>query len=124
MKIEVSNSEIVDKFTILKIKELKINDSRKLKNIKKEIEYLKPTKEQIGISEGSDEYLKLMSINYKLWTVEDEIRESEKLKKFDDTFISLARTIYTLNDERSRIKKEININTNSILVEEKNHDLS
>ena len=124
MKIEVSNSEIVDKFTILKIKELKINDSRKLKNIKKEIEYLKPTIEQIGISEGSDEYLKLMSINYKLWTVEDEIRESEKLKKFDDTFISLARTIYTLNDERSRIKKEININTNSILVEEKNHDLS
>ena len=123
MEIEVSNSEIVDKFTILKIKELKINDEQKLKNIKKEIEHLMPSIEKIGITEESVQYHRLMSINYKLWEVEDEIRESEKLKRFDDNFISLARSAYTLNDERSNIKKEININTNSLLIEEKNHDL-
>ena len=87
MEIEVSNSEIVDKFTILKIKELKINDEQKLKNIKKEIEHLIPSIEKIGITEESEQYHRLMSINYKLWEVEDEIRESEKLKRFDDNFI-------------------------------------
>jgi hypothetical protein len=63
-------------------------------------------------------------INSDLWKVEDEIREHEKLKRFDDNFISLARSAYTLNDKRSIIKKEINILTGSSLIEEKNHDLS
>ncbi len=124
MQIEVSNSEIVDKFTILKIKELKITDPEKLKNIKKEIELLQPAIDKIGISEDSEQYLRLIMINSDLWKVEDEIREHEKLKRFDDNFISLARSAYTLNDKRSIIKKEINILTGSSLIEEKNHDLS
>jgi hypothetical protein len=124
VQIEVSNSEIVDKFTILKIKELKITDPEKLKNIKKEIELLQPAIDKIGISEDSEQYLRLIMINSDLWKVEDEIREHEKLKRFDDNFISLARSAYTLNDKRSIIKKEINILTGSSLIEEKNHDLS
>lgn len=124
MQIEVSNSEIVDKFTILKIKELKITDPEKLKNIKKEIELLQPAIDKIGISEDSEQYLRLIMINSDLWKVEDEIREHEKLNRFDDNFISLARSAYTLNDKRSIIKKEINILTGSSLIEEKNHDLS
>lgn len=107
MQIEVSNSEIVDKFTILKIKELKITDPEKLKNIKKEIELLQPAIDKIGISEDSEQYLRLIMINSDLWKVEDEIREHEKLKRFDDNFISLARSAYTLNDKRSIIKKRL-----------------
>ena len=124
MQIEVSNSEIVDKFTILKIKESKITEPQKLKNIRKEIELLQPAMDKIGISNISEQYRRLIMINSELWKVEDEIREYEKLARFDDNFISLARAAYTFNDKRSIVKKEINTLTNSSLMEEKNHDLS
>jgi hypothetical protein len=84
---------------------------------------LLPILEEIGMTKNTKEYCKLLDINTELWNVEDRIREKEKLKNFDEEFISLARAAYTLNDKRSNIKKQININTKSFLIEEKNHDI-
>jgi hypothetical protein len=124
MKIETSNGEIVDKITILKIKESRINNVKKMKNIKKELSQLLPLLQEIGVKEKSKIYLELLNINEQLWEVEDNIREKEKLAMFDKEFIALARAAYTLNDRRSIIKKRINTTTDSFLMEEKSHDLS
>lgn len=122
MKIEVSVGEIVDKLTILHIKMSNILDIEKLKNISKEYGYLKDVVEDdLNISTESDEYLKLLEINKELWDIEDLIREKEKLKLFDDEFISLARSVYITNDKRAEIKKEINIKYGSKFVEEKSY---
>ena len=64
----------------------------------------------------------LIKVNLSLWMVEDELRECESAKRFDDYFITLARQVYTLNDERAVIKKQINIETNSNLIEEKSYN--
>lgn len=122
MKIEVSVGEIVDKLTILHIKMSNILDIEKLKNISKEYGYLKDVVEDdLNISTESEEYLKLLEINKELWGIEDLIREKEKLKLFDDEFISLARSVYITNDKRAEIKKEINIKYGSKFVEEKSY---
>jgi hypothetical protein len=119
MKIEVSNGEIVDKFTILQIKSEIIKDESKLENINTELHLLHTicTSLQINIRH----YLELCDINKKLWDVEDELRLCEKEQRFDDHFITLARSVYQLNDERAAIKKKINIDTNSQLIEEKSY---
>ena len=119
MKVEVSNGEIVDKVTILKIKLDKIEDYDKLINVKKEYETLLPCIESFDIS---DEFESLYSINSQLWNVEDHIREKERFQEFDGVFIDLARSVYRLNDERARIKKVINQKTDSELVEEKSYE--
>jgi hypothetical protein len=111
MKIEVSNGEIVDKFTILQIKREKIIDNEKLKYVQKEHAYLEKQVKQIGIAE---EYIqKLYAINLALWNIEDSIRLKEQKSEFDATFIQLARKVYITNDKRAAIKKEINIATQS-----------
>ena len=121
MKIEVSVGELVDKVSILSIKLKKMTDKQKLKNINKEFELLKASMEEIGISLNSHEFEKLESVNLKLWNIEDQIRIKESLNEFDDEFIKLARSVYFENDERSAIKKEINIKYDSDLVEEKEY---
>ena len=121
MKIEVANGEVVDKITILRIKESKIKDEGKLKNIKNELHELLPNMKEMGLSENSEHYKKLMDINIKLWNVEDNLRDKERLAEFDEYFTDLARSVYHLNDERSTIKKDINIMTNSYIVEEKSY---
>lgn len=121
MKIEVANGEVVDKITILRIKESKIKDEVKLKNIKNELHELLPNMKEMGLTESSEHYKKLMDINIKLWNVEDHLRDKERLDEFDEDFIDLARSVYHLNDERSTIKKDINIMTNSYIVEEKSY---
>ena len=111
MKIEVSNGEIVDKFTILQIKREKIIDNEKLKYVQKEHAYLEKQVKQIGIAE---EYIqKLYAINRILWNIEDSIRLKEQKSEFDEDFIQLARKVYITNDKRATIKKEINIVTKS-----------
>ena len=111
MKIEVSNGEIVDKFTILKIKLEKIIDNEKLKYVQKEHAYLAKQVQQIGVRE---EYIqKLYAINLILWGIEDSIRLKEQKSEFDESFIQLARRVYITNDKRAAIKKEINIATQS-----------
>ena len=122
MNIEVSHGEIVDKLTILQIKKENITDPSKLDNIVKEYDYLLSIVENdLGISTESPEYLELLSINNELWVIEDDIRDKEKVKEFDDDFIKLARSVYYTNDVRAKIKKEINLKYLSGFVEEKSY---
>ena len=121
MRIEVSNGEIVDKMSILQIKSQKIKDVSKIKNIKNEISCIE--EEFLLISSYTDSlYLELISINEELWKIEDDIREKERHHKFDNEFISLARAVYVTNDKRASIKNDINIKTQSGLVEEKSYE--
>lgn len=117
MKIEVSNGEIVDKYTILEIKKEKCDDQTKLKNILTELNYLTSIVENLNIPQNLLDNLK--EVNSKLWEVEDLIRLCESKKTFDDQFIELARLVYITNDKRFQIKNEINKITQSLIVEEK-----
>jgi hypothetical protein len=122
MNIEVSHGEIVDKLTILQIKKENIKDPSKLDNIVKEYDYLFSIVENdLGILTSSPEYLELLSINKDLWVIEDDIREKERQKQFDDEFVKLARDVYYTNDVRAKIKKEINLKYFSGFVEEKSY---
>ena len=122
MKVEISNGELLDKFSILEIKMGNITDPSKLTNI--ENEYKELTSDCTNLlrnSTISSLYAELKSINQKLWIVEDDIRECERRKDFGPEFISLAREVYFTNDERARVKKEINLASGSSLVEEKSY---
>lgn len=122
MNIEVSHGEIVDKLTILQIKKENITDPSKLGNINKEFDYLLSVVEKdLSIPTDSPEYLDLLSINKELWVIEDDIRDKERVKEFDDEFIRLARAVYFTNDVRAQIKKEINLKYSSGFVEEKSY---
>lgn len=123
MKIEVSDGEIVDKLTILEIKLVEIKDEAKLVNVTKEYTILNDIVQELFkyYQHLHPLYLKLVAINSTLWDVEDRLRELEKEKRFDKEFIELARSVYKTNDHRSEIKKQINILTNSILIEEKSY---
>ncbi len=123
-KVEVSNGELLDKISILELKMLKIEDEEKLKNIKNEFHTLNPLVVDLFDTYKSDlqnKYIELSEINGKLWDIEDWIRDCEREKRFDKEFVELARSVYITNDERSRVKKEINELTNSGLVEEKSY---
>jgi hypothetical protein len=122
MNIEVSHGEIVDKLTILQIKKENITDPIKLDNIVKEYNYLLSVVENdLGILTESPEYLELLSINNELWVIEDDIRDKERVKEFDEDFVKLARAVYYTNDVRAKIKKEINLKYSSGFVEEKSY---
>jgi sulfur transfer complex TusBCD TusB component (DsrH family) len=122
MNIEVSHGEIVDKLTILQIKKENITDPSKLDNIVKEYDYLLSVVENdLGILTESPEYLELLSINKELWVIEDDIRDKERQKEFDDNFVKLARAVYYTNDVRAKIKKEINLKYSSGFIEEKSY---
>lgn len=122
MKVEVSNGELLDKLSILRIKQQKINDEFKLKNINTEVTILEQlSSELLKDPVVLEKYLELSKINEKLWDIEDRIREKEYLKIFDEEFIGLARRVYITNDLRASIKKDINKLTMSHLVEEKSY---
>ncbi len=125
MKIEVSNGEILDKLSILELKMRFINNENQKDNIIKEYKYLKSASMEIFHKDDNlfpyDLYRELSDINLKLWKIEDAIRLKEKNKEFDDEFVDLARAVYYTNDERSKTKKEINLQTNSELIEEKSY---
>ena len=123
MLVEVSNGELLDKFSILKIKLTNITDSDKIKNIETEIKTIEPMVNSLFTNlEVLDLFETLLSINKKLWDIEDDIRKHEKEKNFDGEFIKLARNVYITNDIRANIKKEINLLSNSNLVEEKSYE--
>jgi len=127
MYIEVSNGEVIDKYTILQIKAKHISDAEKLKNVMAEKDVLETSVMQIynvGTYQLELERLQqdLYNINLTLWNVEDQIREHERMELFNDDFIELARSVYYINDERSVVKKNINILTGSNLVEEKSYE--
>lgn len=121
MKIDISTGELVDKVTILSIKQEKISNPEKLANVRKEYDILITPMNDAGIFVDSDEFTRLKDINLKLWDIEDRIRVKEVENAFDDEFISLARSVYFINDDRAAVKKEINLKYNSDLVEEKEY---
>jgi len=127
MKIEVSNGEILDKYTILEIKLNKVKKPEKILNIQNEFNTLKHDVERIYSACSDKKQLKnlqknLLEINEKLWNIEDAIRECERVNDFGHVFIDLARAVYHTNDDRSSVKKEINIFTGSYLIEEKSYE--
>ena len=125
MKIEVSNGEILDKLTILYLKVAFIKDKDKLINVRKEVEELRPIAQDLFQEYGEELrklYDKLGEVNHRLWKIEDNIRECERSQDFSNEFIKLARAVYFTNDERSDIKKQINILTQSGLIEEKSYE--
>lgn len=123
IKVDVSVGEFLDKVTILEIKSERIKDAAKLENVNKELNLLKKiwAESEFASADISDEMARLKAINEKLWEIEDDIRDKERARKFDDKFIELARAVYYSNDERAAIKKELNLKLGSDLVEEKSY---
>ena len=118
----ISLGELVDKISILMIKKKNISDSIKLEHVAKELEFLQKTlKEYISEDKINKFVQELVNINSKLWKIEDDIRECERNKLFDQTFIDLARSVYFTNDQRAKIKNDINKNFGSELVEVKSY---
>ena len=119
----VSIGELLDKISILIIKEKNIVDTQKQYHIKNELEVLNKTLENSISRSQAKEYIeKLIEINSELWFIEDDIRDCERKKQFDQKFIDLARAIYIKNDRRSEIKLEINTKFGSELVEVKSYE--
>ena len=121
--VEVSVGELLDKISILEIKQEKIKDPEKLKFINEEHSILK---DQLDKNVKSDDKLdnlfhSLKDINSKLWVIEDDKRQCEKDKDFTEKFIKLSRDIHFLNDDRAKIKLEINDHTGSKIKEIKEY---
>ena len=121
--VEVSIGELLDKISILEIKQEKIKDLEKLKFINNEHSILK---DQLGKNVKSDDklnnlYQSLKEINAKLWIIEDDKRQCEKDKDFGEKFIKLSRDVHFLNDDRAKIKLEINNHTGSVIKEIKEY---
>ena len=121
--IEVSVGELLDKISILEIKQVKIKDPDKLKFISNEHSILKNQLDSNVKSDNklNDLFQSLKEINAKLWVIEDDKRQCEKDKDFGDKFIKLSRDIHFLNDDRAKIKLEINNHTGSVIKEIKEY---
>ena len=122
MKISttISVGELIDKLSILKIKEKKIKEKEKLKEVSREYDFLKKIC-QSKIPNYKRLVCEIEKVNLKLWDIEDQIRDKEKEKKFDSKFIKLARSVYKLNDKRFLIKDKINKKFGSIIKEQKSY---
>lgn len=123
ISVPVSFGELLDKMSILKIKLERISDPAKLANVRRELESLQVTwdhAEESKVDLG-ELLADLKKVNEQLWEIEDEIRDLEREKRFDERFIELARSVYITNDERARLKREINQALGSALVEEKSY---
>ena len=126
MKIlaEISVGELFDKITILNIKTKKISNNDKLRNIHTELKTLNDQSKKITVSDAqalNDLVLKLQQINEDLWDIENFKRECEAKKDFGENFIKLSRDVHFKNDKRAILKKEINLLSNSQIVEEKEY---
>jgi len=119
-KIPVSIGEYIDKITILAIKSRRITDKDKVRNVLIELNQLILLDSEKIID--TDLYRKLIRVNEDLWEVEDAIRVKEKNQQFDDEFIELARSVYRLNDRRADLKRQINLQYESELMEEKSYE--
>ena len=121
INVPISVGELIDKITILEIKKDKLKNL-KLKNILKELSFLRAILEKNIIFIPNEIFFQLKSINLKLWDIEDKIRIKEKNKEFDNEFIELARSVYLNNDRRSETKKELNMMFNSEIIEVKSYE--
>jgi predicted nucleic acid-binding Zn-ribbon protein len=114
---------LIDKITILQIKSERISDDAKLKNINKELGVLQTqwsssSYKNNDLDKNTND---LKKVNEKLWEIEDKIRIKESQQCFDNEFIELARSVYFINDERAELKRKLNSQTGSALVEEKSY---
>ena len=121
--VPVSFGELLDKIAILQIKSERMTDPAKLANVRKELEALERTWMAHPAAGGDIVRLRadLKAVNERLWEIEDDIRNEERAQRFGDEFIRLARAVYFENDERARIKKDINLALGSAYVEEKSY---
>lgn len=126
--IPVSTGELVDKITILEIKKRKIKQAEALKNVSTELQLLQDIFNSLAQNFSKDENAKndeikrdLEKINLQLWDIEDALRSHEAKQYFGPEFIRLARSVYSLNDQRAKLKRSINILCNSSLIEEKSY---
>ena len=121
--VPVSFGELLDKIAILQIKSERMSDPAKLANVRNELSALDTTWDAHPASKQDIDALRadLKAVNERLWVIEDDIRLQEKAQAFDAEFVRLARAVYFENDERARLKREINIRLGSALVEEKSY---
>ena len=121
--VPISPGELLDKITILRIKSARIEDAGKLVNVRRELALLEQHWRQ-SVSAGAElagEEVALERVNNELWDIEDRIREHEAQRRFDASFVELARAVYLRNDERAAIKQRINLKLHSAIVEEKSY---
>lgn len=123
IKVTLSVGELIDKITILQIKNKFIKNNDQLKNINNELSILEPLlkKNKLNTPEINQLLSELYKVNMELWEIEDKIREKERKSDFKDEFITLARSVYITNDKRAKIKKSINLISGSQLIEEKSY---
>jgi 5-methylcytosine-specific restriction endonuclease McrBC regulatory subunit McrC len=121
MKVEVSNGEFFDKFSILEIKSKRMVNENKLHHVNKEKDILKSIVGDLSYVFESSVYSELHNINNQLWDIEDRIREKGGIEEYDEEFIELSRKIYIMNDERFNLKNKINNITSSEYKEQKSH---
>jgi len=121
--VPISPGELLDKITILRIKVARIADAAKLANVRLELDLLEKTWRDCGCAafDVTQDERALQQVNERLWDIEDRIRGKEAKQTFDREFIELAREVYISNDERAAIKKRINLQLGSRLVEEKSY---
>lgn len=120
--VEVSIGEILDKLTILAIKKQKISDPQKLVHIEKEYDILeKKSKQYLNSEEVKNVFEELIEVNSKLWVIEDDLRDLESQKRFDEEFVEKARLVYMTNDHRFALKNRINQLTDSGVQEQKGY---
>ena len=121
--VPVSPGEVLDKITILEIKSERMSDPEKVANVKVELALLQKTWADSVNEDGiiNDLHAQLKEINEALWEIEDDIRDKERAREFDERFIELARSVYFTNDRRSKIKKDLNLHLGSEIVEEKSY---
>ncbi len=123
LKVEVSVGEFLDKIAILEIKSERIKNEEKLRNVGRELEMLRGTwaASPLSATDTGDLLPRLKAVNERLWEIEDNIRRQESAGTFGEEFIRLARSVYEENDERARIKYDLNKLLGSDLVEEKEY---
>jgi hypothetical protein len=123
IQVPVSPGEVLDKITILEIKSERMTDPHKLVNVRTELDLLQETWKQCVAEDPviTDLHNQLKRINEALWEIEDDIRDKERAKAFDQEFIELARSVYFTNDRRSKVKKTLNLHLGSRIVEEKSY---
>jgi uncharacterized protein YukE len=123
IKVPVSPGEVLDKITILEIKSERISDAAKLANVQRELELLQAAWRQCVEDDETVQRIhsELKTINEALWEIEDDIRDKERAREFDQRFIDLARSVYVTNDQRAEAKKELNIYLGSEIIEEKSY---
>ena len=123
ISVPISPGELIDKLTILEIKSARMTDTAKVANVRVELSLLQTTWNGSAYAKNdiAAEWAELRRINAELWDIEDRIRDKELAQAFDQEFIDLARAVYVTNDERARVKREINTKLGSRIVEEKSY---